>query len=584
VTELEKRGRELLRLRMGEGGWRRIVIPHQHRGVALYALFLALVCCAVDAAVIAGALGPGGSGLRGPLGYWVGGLSFFCLVFLPGMIFAAFGARVIMWDDSVVETQSRCLFVRLASGRWEWRDIRDIGCSRLYGPRGQVVELPRAARWGAAEDELLMGLLREAWLARRPEGIPEGHESIVVSRVYEGSRAGVIAAEAIWALAGAIVVVVGFGLGGLWDDWGMLLGFALRARDLSATNLIVPPVFGLAGIALPLALIVRVSGKTDRRGDPRAIIFDNRIGRMIVSRWEGRAPDDPAASAAMPGYWYEDIEGFGVHQYVTYSKDSDGNRTRRKVHYVLHVALANGSPWMLEEYAEAGEAGAVAAELRRTVRLDRARCPEELRKPRELPEGILHRVSGETDYFVWRGPSLLLGSCLFLLFAVALIVLGFVLRKSDFLPGFYFFGAFGLILGALSVAGVVSGARAKKLAFALALDATSLRAGRVPIELYLGGAEASAIASSFDGEKPWPLASIRGISTAYTEDTYKQKTRHLKLRFERPDDGGERCRSLPIAVLSLGETVDFEHCLRQALLGRGRSGTNAVTKPGEESA
>ena len=615
-SEIEERVKRLLHLHSGRGGLKRITLPRKV-GPAVFALFLAIVFAAVDALVIVLALSPGGSGISGEHVFWVGGFSIFCFVFLVAMIIAVFGRHVIVWDEDRIRIQSRCLFVRISRTVLAWGEIQDIGLYRLYCRSGSVVAIPASLQWGQSEGQVLMDILRESWIAKRPAGVQDGLEVVAIPQHEMEWRGGIAAIFFCWAIIGALVAFVGFGFGGLWREWGAILGFLPRTHELVVAYLVVPPFFAVFGFAIPLFIGIAVLIPNTKQ-DPQAFFFDNRIGRMIVSRSSVTAPADAKDGAAMPGYDYEDIVDFGVHTYATYMPtdeyvqfstekamqdsldrmdaafrhedrqtevdldtdmpfrgDTRYPTVKKETNYIVDARLANGAAWMLEEHAHRSDAQTRAAELRRIVELKASRCPAELRRSPAIPPTVLQRRLGDTDYFAWRGGGTLGSSIICLLISFGFGALGLLLKGKSINSLFVILACIAGILFVVGIGFFISGVSARRKAFALKLDAKELHYGRLPIALLAGRADADAIGAAFDKKKSWPLRSISGLSTVYTEGTWNQKVRYIEVR--SAISGKKRSRSsnqsdtyLSMTDLGLGETIDFEQVLWRSIQERKR--------------
>jgi hypothetical protein len=555
-----------------------LVIPRPKRGASVFTFVLAVVCCAADALVIILAHGPGGSGITGEHINWVIGFSLFCALFLAAATVAAFGHQAILWDQSGLRIQNRCLLFRLSGRNVRWDEIQDIGHFCLYRTQGRILALPRARTWGTAESGELMELLGEYWRQGHPTGSPQAPAVVTVPQVDEGGKFTTLAVFGLWFLGGAAVCIIGMGYSGAWDGWGIVLGLLQAGHGPEWQKLVFPPLLAAGGMLVPFMLASLVLNEPGRH-DPRAIIFDNRIGRMIVTLHQRFAPEDPARSAAVPGYAYEAIADFGFHSQIVLSSghDATGSQvTRRRIKFMVHARLANGTSWLLDDSAlDKGEAIAKVAELRRTIRLRDARCPAGLLRKPELPPSILHSREGPRECFAWRQPGSLVVPAGFIIFAFLLAWLAILLRGNDFLPGFLFLGIFSLVVLAIGIKTLVDGVRATRQAAAAVLDGTSFRVGRIPMAAYRARADAAFVLAAFSERASWPITTVRGFSTVYTEDTYRKKVRYIKVQ-TASGETREEGPLLSLRGISLGEAVEFEQYIGNALsalkTGDGASG------------
>ena len=562
LNELEKHSAKMLRLHVNRVGERRVVVPRLV-GSAIFALILVLIMCAVDVVVIVSALGPGGSGITGEHVLWVAGFSIFCLALLITMLIATFGRHAIFWDESGVRVQSRCLFVRIGRSKAAWKDIQDIGLFSVYRRSGSFLALPYGSIWGESEGEALMVLLRECWTLRCSKDAETGLEVIAVPPVAEESRGVAVAVLACIVVFGVIIAFV-FGAIGLWKYWGALLGLIPMIHAPNLGFLVVPPLFTIVLVVVPLFLMGMVL-RPNTKQNPQAFFFDNRIGRMAISAGARTAPENPAEIAALPGYDYSEIDSFGYHSYIKSSSASNPAGST-VFNYVLDARMKNGSIWRLGEPAYESEAQTRVAELARSVKLREVSCPSELRRRPGIPTAVMERRLGDTDYFMWRDKSSFGTSGAFLLMSAAFVVLGSFFKGKGFEPGFIFFVAFTLVMFSLSMYLLVSGVRKRRNAFALRLAAAELQSGTLPMSRLQNGSSAEEIEAAFVRDKIWPLDSVSAIATVFTEETWRQKVHYLEIisrKRERPADAAPRQKRnfLSIAGLDLGETVDFEQVL-----------------------
>jgi hypothetical protein len=564
-SRLEDEFSDRLGLRVGEDGTRTLILPRR-LGISIFVLCMAVFICAVDVLIIVLALSPGGSGIEGEHVLWMEAFSAFCLLFLLLGLYATFHRTLVVWNEAGIRVCTRFFFLRSPGSRRDWADIQDIGLYAVYCRALPTLALPRCSGWGKAEGEALMAILRERWGGR--PGAEELPERVTLSFVLE-KRERIAAAAFLLVVAalGFLVCALAFYRGGLWDPWLSILGLIHHKGRGDPALLVVPPLFLAVFCLLPLFIALRMAVRPLRLPDPLAFVFDNRIARMLVcsGAW---ASSDPLEAAALPGYGYAEILGFGTRRCSSYMPDSD-RRNQERYTYLVELKLANGAAWALEEHSEEGEAQARALELSRTVRLDADPPGPSASAPRALPEAILERDSAGERIFAWRDKSHFLASFALLLLALACAAIALYVGGRGFVPGQVFFWAFAAITLALSLRLLAASFKNFARAYALWLGRTEVRYGSVPVRLLDSKAGLEELESAFAASKSWPRGSIRRIATMYSENTTKKKpVRCIEIGGENAGHKPNGSDSiLSIMGLSLGEAVDLEHILRRAIIG-----------------
>jgi hypothetical protein len=565
-SRLEDEFADRLGLRVGKDGTRTLVIPRS-LGISIFVLCMAVFICAVDIGIILLALSPGGSGIEGEHVLWMEVFSAFCLLFLLLGLYATFHRTLIVWNEAGIRVRTRFFFIRSAGLRRDWADIQDIGLYAIYCRSLPTLTLPRFSGWGKAEGEALMAILRERWGGR--PGAEELPERVTLSFVLEKrERTAASAFLLVVAALGFLVCALAFYRGGLWDGWLSILGLIRGQGRSDPALLVVPPLFLAVFCVLPLIVALRLAVKPLRLPDPVAFVFDNRIARMLVCSGAWASPD-PLEAAALAGYDYGEIRGFGTRRYSTYMPDSD-RRNQERYTYLVELKLANGAAWVLEEHSEEGEAQARVRELSRTVRLDADRPEPSASAPRPLPAALLERGSAGERIFAWRDKSPFGASFALLFLALACAAIALYVGGKGFVPGQVFFWAFAAIALGLSIRLMALSFKNLSRAYALWLRRTEVRYGSVPIRLLDTKAGLEELESAFAASKSWPRGSIRRIATMYGEDTMKKSVRCIEIGGEGEDTGhkpNDRDSILSIRGLSLGEAVDFEHILGQEIIG-----------------
>ena len=566
-SRLEDEFADRLGLRVGKDGTRTLILPRR-LGISIFVLCMAVFICAVDVLIIVLALSPGGSGIEGEHVLWMEVFSAFCLLFLLLGLYATFHRKLVVWNEAGIRVLTRFFFIRSAGSRRDWADVQDIGLYAVYCRSLPTLALPRWSGWGKAEGEALMAILRERWGGR--PGSEDLPERVTLSFVLEKSeRTAAAVFLLVVAVLGFLVCALAFYRGGLWDPWLSILGLIRGKGQGDIALLVVPPLFLAVFCVLPLFIALRMAVKPQRLPDPVAFVFDNRIARMLVcsGAW---ASADPLEAAALPGYDYAEIRGFGTRRYSTYMPDSD-RRSQQRITYLVELKLANGASWVLEEHSEEGEAQARARELSRTVRLDADLPKPSASAPRALPPALLERAAAGERIFAWRDKSSFVAAFALLFLALACAAIALYVGGKGFVPGQVFFWAFAVITLGLSVRLMVASLKNLRRAYALWLRPSEIRYGSVPVRLLDSEAGLEELESAFAASKSWPRGSVRRIATMYGENAMNKKSvRCIEIGAEGEGAGqrpSERDCVLSIMGLSLGEAVDFEHILRQAIIG-----------------